>query len=183
MRKNPTKKCIDCKKTVSNQFSTRCHSCENRTRTIPTEQRFWRYVKKTPTCWLWTGTIHRRYGAFHIIKDGKFVGIKAHRYSYKIHSGEIPDGFFVLHRCDNPPCVNPAHLWVGTAFDNMRDMVNKGRCKPPITHTPVKLTTEIVKEIRKNYLKGKRQNFPKKYGVSSCTIWHIINNRSWKHIL
>jgi len=88
------------------------------------EDRFFQKVLKTDSCWLWTGGIATQgYGVFRV--DGKSVS--AHRHSYKIHKGEIPDGMHVCHSCDVRNCVNPDHLWVGTATDNMQDMIKKGR--------------------------------------------------------
>lgn len=75
-------------------------------------------------CWEWTaGTVHNGYGHFY---DGERK-VVAHRWAYEHLVGSIPNGMFVLHRCDNPPCVNPAHLWLGTLFDNAQDRVTKGR--------------------------------------------------------
>ena len=86
--------------------------------------RFFSYVNKTGSCWLWTGCRRAyRYGSFHLADKL----ISAHRYSWLIHRGEIPHKLHVLHTCDNPICVNPEHLWVGTHQDNMKDKSNKGR--------------------------------------------------------
>lgn len=91
----------------------------------PAEQRFWNYVDASGSCWIWTGSkTDAGYGT-HWTDDKKLVG--AHRYSYELHNGPIKDGLFVCHRCDNPPCVNPGHLFLGTAKDNAEDMVRKGR--------------------------------------------------------
>ena len=81
-------------------------------------------VEKTDSCWLWRGALNSRgYGSMGFMKRGWL----AHRLSYTVFKGDIPDGLFVCHSCDNPPCVNPDHLWVGTASDNQRDAVSKGR--------------------------------------------------------
>lgn len=87
--------------------------------------RFWERVQKTDDCWLWTGSTDKDgYGWFWV--DGKTA--TAHRFSYALHNdGAIPDGLYVCHSCDNPPCVNPDHLWLGTNQDNMDDCARKGR--------------------------------------------------------
>ena len=93
-------------------------------RWIPPEKRFWMQVHKSSGCWVWVGNrIPQGYGTIGV--GGKPV--RAHRYSWELHNGPIPDGLFVLHRCDNPPCVRPDHLFLGTALDNSRDCVDKGR--------------------------------------------------------
>ena len=86
--------------------------------------RFWQRVKKSPECWEWTGCLNGTgYGAFR----WKQRGWLAHRYSYTLHNGPIPAGQFVLHRCDNPKCIRPDHLWLGTQTENMKDCAAKGR--------------------------------------------------------
>ena len=89
------------------------------------EKRFMNFVDATPSgCWEWTGyRSHDGYGQFTLF--GK--GWRAHRASHVLFIGEIPDGYFVLHSCDNPPCVNPAHLRAGTPKENVQDMVERGR--------------------------------------------------------
>jgi len=93
-----------------------------------TGQRFWAKVKKTSGCWLWVGAKQRRgYGYLHNGGHSKRKPIRAHRYSWEIHNGPIPAGLWVLHKCDAPSCVNPAHLFLGTRSDNMKDAASKGR--------------------------------------------------------
>jgi len=91
--------------------------------------RFWAKVQKTENCWLWLGElVGNGYGRFYI-HNGIFV---AHRMSWIIHNGPIPNGLFVCHHCDNPPCVRPDHLFLGTNSDNMKDCAAKGRLKSPL---------------------------------------------------
>ncbi|KKN16791.1 hypothetical protein LCGC14_0972530, partial [marine sediment metagenome] len=88
--------------------------------------RFWGKVKKTNSCWMWVATLHAGYG--YVGLNGK--DYSAHRISWEIHFGKIPEGMLVLHKCDNPPCVNPKHLWIGTRKQNTQDMIKKGRATP-----------------------------------------------------
>jgi hypothetical protein len=89
---------------------------------------FWLQVKKTRGCWLWTGTRHRQgYGLLTV--GGR--PLKAHRASFMLANGHMLTDMRVLHTCDNPPCVNPAHLRLGTQADNVADMVAKGRHRAP----------------------------------------------------
>ena len=98
------------------------------------EERFWEKVKKGPGCWEWTGGKDSKgYGSFMLCVEGFSWHVSAHRVSWKLTTGYLPIGKSILHRCDNPSCVRPDHLWAGTQMDNMRDAVNKGR-----THHPAK---------------------------------------------
>lgn len=113
------------------------------TRDMTEVERFEHYIKKTDTCWLWTGSVQGKYGTFWC--QGKNQG--AHRYSYTHFIGEIPNGMSVCHRCDNPICVNPDHLFVGLPVDNTRDMLDKGRGRWPsgTDHHLAKLSDEQEK--------------------------------------
>jgi len=92
------------------------------------QERFWAKVRKTKKCWLWTAATNEKgYGIFGV---RKFTD-KAPRISWRLTRGPIPEKLFVLHHCDNPLCVNPDHLFLGTNNDNVRDMFNKKRNSPP----------------------------------------------------
>lgn len=92
--------------------------------------RFWSYVNKTSTCWEWTKCLHdSRYGLFGI---GNKKIERTHKIAYRLCVGEIPSKMFVCHTCDNRKCVNPSHLFIGTNYDNVLDMISKKRnSKPP----------------------------------------------------
>jgi len=137
------------------------------------EVRFFRHVNKTETCWLWTGYT-RRYGYFN---NGQYIEV-AHRYSYKLHKSDIPDGMYVCHACDNPACVNPDHLFLGTQKDNMRDMHSKGRGNPPrgLRNHKARLTDTQVQQI-KNDPRIYRE-IAADFDTSIATVGKIKNNQT-----
>lgn len=96
------------------------------------ETRFWSHVHKTPTCWVWTGTTNKSRRGYGIMVHGG-VRVQAHRLAHTLLVGPIPEGMFVCHHCDNPPCVRPDHLFLGTQADNIHDMMQKGRHRTSFT--------------------------------------------------
>src|SRR6266404_4287882 len=93
----------------------------------PPEPRFWKKVIKSDGCWEWSGSRDTwNYGLIWLNKRIE----KAHRMSWLIHNGELPKGVLILHKCDNPPCVRPDHLYAGTPKDNMQDAIKRGRFRP-----------------------------------------------------
>lgn len=145
--------------------------------------RFWGYVNKLgpDDCWEWKSAITKAgYGLLSV--NG--VRIYAHRISAELHGLDIKEKH-VCHKCDNPPCVNPNHLFVGTAKDNMCDAANKGRAVPP----PIlfgeqngcsKLTDEAVREIRSSTEPSRKLG--KKFGVSKTNILRVRHGVIWGHV-
>jgi len=140
-------------------------------------QRFWRRVRKTEGCWIWTGKRSNGYGVIMI--DGK--AMLAHRYSFVLHFGDVPVGLFVCHRCDNPPCVRPDHLFAGTCADNIADMVSKGRGhKGPRAPSVCVLSPDAVRTIRSSRLRGPA--LAARFGVSASTISRVRRRTAWAHV-
>jgi hypothetical protein len=150
----------------------------------PIEERLWAKVDKSGECWLWTGATSFGYG--NIQYNGK--NIKVHRISYELAYGEIPEGMDVCHNCpngDNPRCVRPTHLWLGTHTDNMRDKMKKGRGGHLLGEkaSRSKLLPYQVLAIREMYANGiPRQELANKFKVSYVAIFNIVNRKFWKHI-
>ncbi len=135
-------------------------------------------------CWLWEGASHSKkgYGFFwdNISKEHTL----AHRFSYKLFVGSIPKGMCVCHRCDNPRCVNPRHLFLGTHADNMVDMVSKGRSTRGERAPEVKLTVEQVMEIKRTIQGGEwnPRELATRYGVSRTLFYAIRRGRAWSWV-
>lgn len=146
--------------------------------------RFWSKVDKTGDCWIWTAMIGwKGYGRFRA--DGKSKA--AHRVAFELTYGPIPDDLFVCHRCDNPPCVNPTHLFLGTPQDNMRDAAAKGRLGKSSPRGEAIgghiLTEQAVREIRAARAAGVSSiDLERRYGVNQRTIWDAVNRKTWRHV-
>lgn len=150
----------------------------------PLEQRFWWKVKKTDSCWEWTGGKNEK-GYGHIQRGGRgSEHLLVHRYSYELHNGPIPEGLFVLHSCDNPSCVNPSHLRIGTQSENILEAYQKGRKVNPIRrgedHKRSKLTQEMVAFIRANE-SMQHVELAKILGVSPNCVRGVRIGRTWKN--
>jgi len=154
--------------------------------------KFWENVTKTNGCWLWEGhTSHNGYGRLHIYINDKRKIVPAHRLSWEIHNGPVPKGILVLHKCDNPPCVNPDHLFLGTNKDNTQDSLMKGRacltnCKPQKgeKNGSAILNENMVESVR---YQRKNYNYTFKelaglFNISPSQIANIIHGRSWRNI-
>ena len=160
-------------------------------------ERFWAKVVKSEGCWLWTATRLSGKFAYGIFRIGS-RNQTAHRVAWQLTYGPIPIGMCVLHRCDNPPCVNPQHLFLGTEADNVRDCENKGRGNHPAgalngkhTHPEsrahgerngrAKLTGQNVEEIRCLYASGghTHRSLARQFGVQRSTIYRLLNGMAW----
>ena len=150
-------------------------------------ERLFAKVRITPGCWLWQGG-KANYG-YGTMSDGSGRLIGAHRASWIVHNGPIPEGLQVLHKCDVPECVNPDHLSLGTQKDNMEDCANKGRIRFGIvkskgsSHYKTRFVEADIIEIRRLRSVG----VPccvvaRKYGVCQSTISQITRRSNWAHV-
>lgn len=142
-------------------------------------ERFFKYVNKTESCWIWTGYCqHSGHGIFRY--DGK--KILAHRFSWLLAGNEIPEGMCILHAphviCGHKNCVNPAHLRIGTQSENMKDRISDGTSNRGTNHGKCKLTEAQVREIRLRSDENQRL-LGEEFGVSKHTISHIVKRTSW----
>ncbi len=154
---------------------------------------FWEKVRKEDACWIWTGA-RTSQGYGNLRRNGQSLG--AHRLSWTLTVGPIPDGMSVLHHCDNPSCVNPNHLFIGTHLDNMRDAVSKGRFKPwnataseeelkklsqpRERNGRAKLTSDQINDIRRLYSAGETQvALAAHFGIARTQIGRIVRREQW----
>ena len=147
-----------------------------------TSKRFWSKVDTSGECWLWKAYKNPQgYGSFKLL-NGK--AIRAHRFAYEWNGGIIPNGQHVCHQCDNPSCVRPNHLFLGTNYDNVCDRVAKGRQSRGERVWTAKLTERDVQCIREEYANGKinQTRLAESYGVGSDQISRIVNGIHWKHV-
>ena len=155
---------------------------------LTTEELFHKKVKKSKDgCWIWTaGSIRGGYGAF--FSKGK--NILAHRYAYELYREKIPSGMFVCHKCDNPPCVNPEHLFLGTNLDNFQDMVKKGRASFVNEHRIVrgeenglsKLKENQVRKIKQLSATHSQSALSKMFNCHQTNIHYILSGKTWSHV-
>lgn len=161
--------------------------------TEQTITRFWSKVDKNGDCWVWTGSrFTDGYGQFTVAPRN----VRAHRFSWVVSHGAIPDGLCVCHKCDNPACVRPDHLFLATSQENTQDKVNKSRQARGLRisgnqlnlvtgagHHSAKLTPTQVREIRAAIEEGTTNTvLGRRYGVSGAAIRAIRNRKNWAHV-
>jgi hypothetical protein len=143
-------------------------------------------VGSSNQCWEWTAFKNKKgYGAIMYRDLGN---IAAHRFSYLLYKGDFDKNKFICHTCDNPSCVNPSHLFVGTPSENMKDKILKGRAKNPPIHKGskqhlAKMNPDKIREIRKLFNEGISQTeLAKRYCLHTSTMNNICRNISWKDV-
>lgn len=152
----------------------------------PLEDRFWEKVQRgaADECWPWTGAVNldRGYGRIRLSRTRRTDF--AHRVAYELHYGPIPEGKIICHRCGNPKCVNPAHLYAGTFHDNNVDRIDHGRqaggARPGEKHHMAKLTAAEVERIRERLANGEIGSaLAREYGVSASQVSRIKRGENW----
>jgi hypothetical protein len=134
----------------------------------PLEKKFWRYVEKTSSCWMWKGYTDK--DGYGTIKNGHTT-LRAHRVSFKIHHGQIDENKLILHTCNNPSCVNPAHLYQGDQYDNMKDRIDSGNYLFGENHFNAKVPDSDVLKIRNHT--GTYKQIAAEFGISPSQAGNI----------
>lgn len=162
------------------------HRCADTASRTPIEERFWPKVQKGERCWLWQGEkTLQGYGRIHG-GEGRARATLAHRLSWEIHHGPIPEDAWVLHHCDTPACVRPDHLFLGHQPANVADMVSKGRQSTAhgSRNANAKMTEETVGEMRTRFAAGgiSASQLSREYGITTGCASAILLRRTWKHV-
>jgi hypothetical protein len=151
----------------------------NQVTALPMPDRFWAKTERVGECLLWRGAVNRNgYGSFML--DG--TSQTASRVAYELANGLVPDGLFVLHKCDNPLCVEPGHLYAGTHAMNMKDKTERGRARGAIgvRNTKAKLSDSQAAAIRESC--APTRELALKFDVSYSTIQRIRSRKLWRHV-
>lgn len=155
---------------------------ERGSRHAPAQDRFWRFVKKSDGCWNWTGYKDKDgYGTLTIKKEnGSHSPIRAHRFSMILNGHEIDERALVLHRCNNPSCVNPDHLYIGDQVQNMQDRIAHVGYSSGEKHFNAKITEEIAEKVF--LFEGPAYKAAEEFGISASQARNIRAGRQWRHI-
>lgn len=192
-----TRSCLHCGQDFYNRPSHNERYCSKQcwiqSINVRAEETFVSKLTRTDSCWIWQGKPHPRSGYGFFVLYGTTMG--AHRASWTLFRGEIPDGLFVCHHCDNRLCVNPDHLFLGTHQQNMQDMRAKGRGRNGSRSKPEnlprgednkmsKLTEDQVREIRRLYALGgiSETSLATEFGVTQSTIGRVVRRECWRHV-
>jgi hypothetical protein len=148
-----------------------------------TPERFWAKVNKLPSgCWEWTGATNK--GGYGILHTLAYDSQKAHRLAWELTHGPIPDGLLICHHCDNPPCCNPDHLFLGTHTDNMKDAFSKGRISRPKgdSHHNAKMSSEEVALARQLHTEGKTTGaaLARRFGMSKAAMCKLLRGETYR---
>lgn len=147
------------------------------------KERFEKYVVCGNGCWLWSGHVDK--DGYGRIRQGSKSEplLRSHRVSYELYVGSIPPGMMVCHSCDNPPCVRPSHLFIGSAVDNVRDMIFKKRDKiRGSSQSQSKLSDSDVRDIRLFSPMITQKSLASHFGVSQGLISHVLTGNNWRHV-
>jgi len=163
-------------------MASKFHNAPNRSK--PVEQAFREKYLVDPGsgCWIWQASFMRTgYGQFNA-RNGRIV--TAHRFSFELHKGAIPDGLFVCHTCDNRACVNPDHLWLGTCAENLADMRSKGRAVIPDRKGEANGQSKITEDDAL-FIKSSSDSLSvlsKRFGITKTSVSNIKNGKTWRHL-
>lgn len=160
-----------------------CRNAAYTSHRTPLRDRFWFKVDKSDGCWIWTGAKNPLgYGRVNL--GGHFGRTaQASRVAWELTYGPIPDGLQVCHHCDNPPCVRPDHLFLGTPADNKDDLISKGLQAVGEDVPSAKLTDDQVREIRARHAAGQSQPvIAKAFGISRSNVSCIVRRKTWSHV-
>jgi hypothetical protein len=145
-------------------------------------KKFWSRVdkKSADECWLWIGAFDK--DGYGQMRDGiRKIQDRGHKFSYRLHFGVIPKNMCVCHKCDNPSCVNPNHLFLGTALDNQKDKMAKNRHAKGESQGHSKLTNEQISQIRSR-ANDDYKVLCSEFNIVPSTVYRIWHKESWKHI-
>jgi len=165
---------------TSNRWRWRCSRGRSKLikNTLP---RFWKFVTVSPECWEWAGhKTYDGYGVFHLSRESRPRRIVAHRFAWQSFNGVIPIGLKVCHRCDNPSCVRPDHLFLATPSENQQDCIAKERRPNDPSVALPKLSWSLARKIRRNWIKVPIHHLALRLSVSRKLIRKVRQGIAWK---